>query len=371
MASRLESGSAGRLKLLGWLAIAFLAGLLAASPAGAETFTNPDPVVWNAAFTPKPWEPYPSTVEVPPTAGTVGAATVTFHGFRAGNLGYMNFMLVGPQGERVILASDMSYSAYGPNPFDLGFADNGTTYPEGLPYVEAGVTLIIKPVNNNQNNDSIWTAPAPSAIGATTSLATAFEGIDPSGTWSLYGMGNGNGAPVPVTDVIASGWSLNLDIVPNPPDPPPVQPPAGDPVPQLSGLTVTPTSFRAANIGGSTIAIGSRRRAPVGATVLFSLSADGTAYFKARRLVRGFRKKRRCVAAGRTPKKMRGRKCTRSVPVKGGFRVTGESGLNGFTFTGRVRKRPLRPGRYKLIARASADGLAFSAPLKAKFRIRK
>lgn len=78
-----------------------------------------------------------------PTEGTVKSLEVTFHRFRAGNLGFMNFLLVGPGGERVILASDMEFSDYAPNPFELVFADSGGVYPSGSNYPLADATFVM------------------------------------------------------------------------------------------------------------------------------------------------------------------------------------------------------------------------------------
>ena len=63
------------------------------------------------------------------------------------------------------------------------------------------------------------------------------------------------------------------------------------------------------------------------------------------------------------------RRCTRYVRVRGSFTHDGQAGLNRFKFTGRLRGRTLRPGRYRLVAAASNAAGNRSKPRRTKFRI--
>jgi hypothetical protein len=58
----------------------------------------------------------------------------------------------------------------------------------------------------------------------------------------------------------------------------------------------------------------------------------------------------------------------RYVRLKGSFRRPGVAGANQFRFTGRLRKKALRPGRYRLVAKRSAGGRT-GAALSAAVRI--
>jgi hypothetical protein len=128
--------------------------------------------------------------------------------------------------------------------------------------------------------------------------------------------------------------------------------------PELSGLVIRPSGFRAAPRGGS---IGRR-----GASVRYTLTAAATVRLKIDKLVSGRRRAGRCVPPKRAP---RGRACTRAVPVRGSFSHAGTAGANSFTFTGRLGGRALRPGRYRLTATpVGADGLA-GAPKQAQLRV--
>jgi hypothetical protein len=66
---------------------------------------------------------------------------------------------------------------------------------------------------------------------------------------------------------------------------------------------------------------------------------------------------------------MRGRSCTRYVPVRGSFRHRDEAGPNTLTFRGRVGGRRLALGRYLLTAVARDAAGNRSQPVRRRFRI--
>jgi hypothetical protein len=85
-----------------------------------------------------------------------------------------------------------------------------------------------------------------------------------------------------------------------------------------------------------------------GARVSYSLSEAATVRFTVQRLVRG-----------------------RYRSVKGSFRVTGKKGGNSFHFTGFVRHRRLRPGRYRLVGVPVDQAKNKGKPVRAGFRIQR
>jgi hypothetical protein len=129
----------------------------------------------------------------------------------------------------------------------------------------------------------------------------------------------------------------------------------------LFSLKLTPTVFAAAARGGSVQATARKRRAPIGTTVTFRLGEAATARFKVQRPRPGRRAGGRCVKP--TKRNRRAPKCTRYVPLRGSFSVPGGVGENRFRFTGRLRKRKLPPGRYRLVGNVPGGQRA------AKFRI--
>jgi hypothetical protein len=131
-----------------------------------------------------------------------------------------------------------------------------------------------------------------------------------------------------------------------------VAPPAAGPAsaPVLSALKLSPRRFRAARRGGSVAA------ARAGTRVTFALDRAASVRFTVTRRTIGRRSGGRCVAP--TRRNRSARRCIRFVAVKGSFKRAGSSGANAFRFTGRMRRRSLRPGRYILRARPTAGGVA-------------
>jgi hypothetical protein len=81
------------------------------------------------------------------------------------------------------------------------------------------------------------------------------------------------------------------------------------------------------------------------ALVTYTLSEDATVRFAVRR--RGARRAR----------------------LAGSFTHSGHAGANAFRFTGRLRNRRLRPGRYTLVATATDRDGNTSKPVAARFTV--
>ncbi len=127
--------------------------------------------------------------------------------------------------------------------------------------------------------------------------------------------------------------------------------------PAVTGLDLARAAFRAAGRGGSV-----RAAAKVGTKVGYTLSAAGTVGFTVER--RGAGRK----AGGKCRKRTRanaGRKRC-DLRLKGSFKHQGAAGANSFVFTGRLKGRKLKPGRYNLVAKPGGVGAKAS---RAKFRI--
>jgi DNA-binding beta-propeller fold protein YncE len=103
----------------------------------------------------------------------------------------------------------------------------------------------------------------------------------------------------------------------------------------LISLRLSPRAFRAARRGPSISPRG-------GTTVTYALTAAARVRFSIRRAVRGTYRR-----------------------VRGAFAHQGARGTNRFHFSGRVRGRPLRPGRYRLVATTPGA----PAPARTGFRI--
>jgi hypothetical protein len=130
--------------------------------------------------------------------------------------------------------------------------------------------------------------------------------------------------------------------------------------PAVAGLSLGSRTFAAAARGGSIAAA-------VGTQVSYRLSEPATARFTVERRAAGRRVGRRCVAPKRRNRAKR--RCTRFVKVKGAFTHPGKSGANSFKFSGRLRGRKLKAGRYRLVIVATDAAGNKSVASRAPFRI--
>jgi hypothetical protein len=122
----------------------------------------------------------------------------------------------------------------------------------------------------------------------------------------------------------------------------------------IAALGLNHARFRAFGSGAAI----ARAKAPRGTTVTYTLTKAATVKFAVQRPVRGHKKGGKCV----TKRGVRGKRCT-TFKTAGGFRHRGVAGQNHFLFRGRLHRRALKPGGYRLVANAAG------ATLTVKFRI--
>jgi hypothetical protein len=133
--------------------------------------------------------------------------------------------------------------------------------------------------------------------------------------------------------------------------------------PVASGMSFARSAFRAASAGGSI----ARRATPVGSTVGYRLSEQATARFGVARAAAGRRRGSKCVAP--TRRNRTAKRCTRFIKLRGNFARAGRAGPNSIRFTGRLRGRKLRAGRYRLTMVATDLAGIKSSAKRADFRI--
>jgi Glycine rich protein len=129
--------------------------------------------------------------------------------------------------------------------------------------------------------------------------------------------------------------------------------------PVLGSLLLSPSAFEAANIGPALIS------AVVGTNIVYEVSEPVTTTFTVQRPAKGFRKGRKCVAKRRAGK---ARPCTRYRTV-GSFSHGGGAGLNRVRFTGRLKNKPLKLGKYRVQAVARDSAGNASKPKSKRFKI--
>ena len=134
------------------------------------------------------------------------------------------------------------------------------------------------------------------------------------------------------------------------------------PAPVLSGMKLTPSRLKADRGRGATL---SARR---GATLSYRDSQAALATFTIQVPKRGFVSGRRCLAAA--PRGHHGslKRCTRYVSL-GTFTHSDPGGPVRLHFTGRVRRKPLAPGAYRLQAVARSTAGVTGTSVFTPFRI--
>ena len=129
----------------------------------------------------------------------------------------------------------------------------------------------------------------------------------------------------------------------------------------LTSLAVSPKSFKPRKGGDAIVSAAKRPKGKVGSTVRYSISAATTVNFTVERALKGRRVGGKCRK--QTPGNHEKKRCTRFKALKGGFTHQGAAGQNSFKFSGRVRGKALKPGKYRLV------GLAGDSVKRAAFRI--
>ena len=140
---------------------------------------------------------YPSTVSVTGVTGVVNKVVVRVNGVSHGFFRDIDMLLVGPKGQKVMLMSDVGPGTSMAN-LDLVFDDSGPMMPTG-PF-NSGTYH----VTDYEPETVTIGAPAPAPPYA--NALSAFNGIDPNGTWSLYIADDTREKP----GQILNGWSLEI-----------------------------------------------------------------------------------------------------------------------------------------------------------------
>jgi sugar lactone lactonase YvrE len=157
----------------------------------------------------------------------------------------------------------------------------------------------------------------------------------------------------------ATSASTTVDIRATPTSPPP-SPPHSSPV--LSHLTITPrtTSIAGRLEGGRCVSPTQANRRhprcnrPLALHVSYELTIPASVKLRIEQVVAGRLKSGRCVSP--THANQRRPRCTRWVAIPGGHAYASVAGINQFTLNGRLGKRPLSPGSYRMILTPTAAG---------------
>jgi subtilisin-like proprotein convertase family protein len=168
---------------------------------GGHANTNPITIPSAApAFTSGPATPYPSNITVSGLTGTISNVSVTLNNLTHTFPDDLDVLLVGPNGQSVLLMSDAggSDNASGIN---LTFNDSAAPIPDQVALSSGAYS----PGNYGGSGDA-FPAPAPVNLSPDPQRLAVFNGTTPNGTWSLYIVDDGD------SDVgsIQGGWSISI-----------------------------------------------------------------------------------------------------------------------------------------------------------------
>jgi uncharacterized repeat protein (TIGR01451 family) len=145
--------------------------------------------------------PYPSIITVSGVTGVVGKVTVTLNGFSHSFPSDVDALLVGPQGQKLMVMSDAGGGISVSN-LNFGFDDSAAA---ALPAATVLGSGTFKPTDHETGD----VLPAPAPTGERSSQLSAYNGTDPNGNWSLYVADDSTGD----AGLIAGGWALSFTTI--------------------------------------------------------------------------------------------------------------------------------------------------------------
>ncbi len=189
-------------RLLRVTILAFSLGLTFTSATFAATFLNGTRILMGTVAAPP--GPYPSVIDILNIAGTITNLTVKLTNVSHTLPDDMDVLLVGPQGQKVMLMSDTG----GSNPLNFVHLRFSATATASLPDTAIITGGTYRPSNFAVNE----TLPSPAPNGPYANALTDFDGISPNGTWRLYA----NDDTTNAANGAIGGWYLEMELVVTP-----------------------------------------------------------------------------------------------------------------------------------------------------------
>lgn len=160
------------------------------SNGAGQSFSNPTSITIPAfGEGPGPAAPYPSTIIVPELGAPVNAVTVTLMGLTHSFPADIDVLLVGPQGQTVLLMSDCGGST--------SISGVKITFSHGAPPLpnSGGIPSGTYSPTNYAGAPDTFSAPAPPPPYG--NQLSVFQGTDAAGVWRLFIMDNAGLTPAP------------------------------------------------------------------------------------------------------------------------------------------------------------------------------
>ncbi len=187
-----------RLPLLAGVAlVAFAANLTAQTFSNSGAIAIPNPIANQG-----PASPYPAGINVSGVGAQLTSISVTLSNFSHFYPADVDVLLIGPQGQNVLLMSDVG-TFFPVSGLTFTFNNSATTSMASGAMLTSGT---FAPTNFDPvGNVDGFAAPAP-LVGPYGSSFSPFLGTNPNGTWNLYVMDDvaGNAGQ------FAGGWSMTI-----------------------------------------------------------------------------------------------------------------------------------------------------------------
>lgn len=181
--------------------------------APAATFSNPTAItIADRAGSATPngiSSPYPSVIAVSGLSGTVTDVNVTITGLTTARERDLNFALVSPSGQTLMLMADAGDLA-GTSNVNLTFDDSAASLVSNTVITSGTYRPTDYQFSGTDSDD--FPSPGPGSVNSpapegTATLASVFNGISPNGNWNLYIVDDSLGGG---TSTVSGGWSINL-----------------------------------------------------------------------------------------------------------------------------------------------------------------
>lgn len=225
--------------------------------------------------------PYPSNINVSGLMGTVSDVNVTITGITTARERDLNFAVVAPNGAALMILGDGGNLA-GMTNINLTFDDSAASFVSNT-VITSGT---YKPTDYffGATDSDDFPAPGPATVnspgpdepGATATLASTFNGINPNGNWGLYIIDDSLGGGA---SSVSGGWSI--DITTAAAVTPTMTTVMSNLNPALTGQTITFTSTTTETSGGTPVNAGTvaftNNGSPIAGCTAVSVNASGQA----------------------------------------------------------------------------------------------
>jgi len=153
--------------------------------------------------------PYPSSINVTGLTGTVSDVNVTITGITTTRERDLNFALVAPSGQALMLLADGGDLA-GTSNVNLTFDDSAASLVSNTVITSGTYRPTDYQFSGTDSDDFPSPGPAtvnsPAPEGAAT-LASVFNGLSPNGNWNLFIVDDSLGGG---TSSVSGGWSIDI-----------------------------------------------------------------------------------------------------------------------------------------------------------------